>query len=284
MAAKKIPPTTIVLGLLCLMYGITYIDRVNVSTAASAFRTELGLNNTQVGLVFSAFAYPYLIFQIIGGWVGDRFGARRALTAAGLIWASATVAMGFVSSLGTMIGARILLGFGEGATFPVATRAMADWTPAGRRGFAQGITHSCARLGNALTPPLVVSLMVLVTWRGSFVVMGILSLLWTGAWWWYFRDNPREHWRIRPDEIEHLPPFRTADQRKKDPVPWARLITRMVPITVVYFCYGWTLWLYLAWIPQYFLQSYQLKLSDSALFAAGVFFAGVVGDTLGGVV
>src|SRR4051812_47077569 len=172
-------PTTMVLVLLCLMYGITYIDRVNVSTAAAVFRKDLGLSNTQVGLVFSAFAYPYLVFQIIGGWVGDRFGARRALTVAGVIWASATLLMGTVGSLTSMLAARVLLGFGEGATFPVATRAMADWTPAGKRGFAQGITHSAARLGNALTPPLVAWLIAVVTWRGSFVILGVISLIWT---------------------------------------------------------------------------------------------------------
>src|SRR2546425_4267210 len=126
MRPRRLSATTTVLVLLCLMYGITYIDRVNVSTAASAFRKELGLNNTQVGLVFSAFAYPYLVFQIIGGWVGDRFGARKALAVAGAIWAAATLATGFVTSLATMIAARVLLGFGEGATFPVATRAMSD--------------------------------------------------------------------------------------------------------------------------------------------------------------
>src|SRR5436190_19288864 len=128
----KISASTKVLILICFMYGITYIDRVNVSTAASVFKQDLHLNNTQVGLVFSAFAYPYLIFQILGGWVGDRFGARRALTIAGVIWAAATLLMGVVGSLGSMLAARVLLGFGEGATFPVATRAMADWTPASR--------------------------------------------------------------------------------------------------------------------------------------------------------
>ena len=134
---KRILPTTAVMGMLCLMYGITYIDRVNVSTAAAVFRKELNLSNTQVGLVFSAFAYPYLLFQIFGGWVGDRFGARRALTIAGLIWASATIVTGLVSSLAGMIAARVMLGFGEGATFPVATRAMSDWTPPEKRGFVQ---------------------------------------------------------------------------------------------------------------------------------------------------
>jgi sugar phosphate permease len=277
-------PTTVVLTLLCLMYAITYIDRVNVSTAAAVFRDELHLTNTQVGFVFSAFAYPYLLFQIFGGWVGDRFGARVALTVAGLIWSAGTVMTGLAGSFAAMIAARLLLGFGEGATFPVATRAMSDWTPAGRRGFAQGITHSSARLGNAITPPMVAALVVLVSWRGSFFVMGALSVAWTLVWALYFRDNPRDRAGITADEIDRLPAFRSRAERRRDPVPWRRLIRRMLPVTVVYFCYGWTLWLYLSWIPQYFAQSYQLNLRDSSLFAGGVFFGGVVGDLLGGIV
>jgi sugar phosphate permease len=280
---KIFSATTNVLILICLMYGITYIDRVNVSTASVAFKQELHLSNTQVGLVFSAFAYPYLLFQVIGGWVSDRFGARRALTVSAVIWASATLCTGLVTSLATMIVARVMLGFGEGATFPTATRAMSDWTPPGKRAFAQGITHSCARLGNALTPPLVVWLMALVTWRGSFVILGIISMAWAVAWGFYFRDNPGDHPVITQQELETLPHYATRAEKKKDPVPWLLLWRRMLPVTIVYFCYGWTLWLYLAWIPQFFLHSYKLDLKNSALFSAGVFLAGVVGDTLGGV-
>lgn len=274
--------TTNVLILLCLMYGITYVDRVNVSTAAAVFKEDLGLSNTQVGLVFSAFAYPYLIFQIIGGWVSDRFGAHRTLTICSLIWASATLLTGFVGGLGTLLLARVMLGFGEGATFPAATRAMSDWMPASKRGFAQGITHSCARLGNALTPPLVAWLIVLLSWRGSFIVLGILSFVWVIAWGFYFRDHPSQHPKITSHELAELPPSRVG--KKREQVPWGPLARRMLPVTVVYFCYGWTLWLYLAWIPSYFLQSYDLNLKNSALFSAGVFFGGVVGDALGGIV
>jgi len=266
------------------MYGLTYIDRVNVSTAASVFKKDLNLSNAQVGLVFSAFAYPYLILQIIGGWVRDRFGARLTLAVSAIIWAAATLLTGFVGGLANMLAACVMLGFGEGATFPTATRAMSDWTPATNRGFAQGITHSCARLGNAITPPLVAWLITLVTWRGSFILLGILSLAWAVVWVWYFRDDPGDHPGITPQELDALPRYALRKQRMSNPVPWARLTWRMLPVTAVYFCYAWTLWLYLAWIPMFFLHNYKLDLKTSALFSGGVFFGGVVGDALGGIV
>ena len=189
----RIRSTARVLGLLCLMYFITYVDRVNVSTAAIVFGKEFALSNTQVGFVFSAFAYPYLIFQIIGGRIGDRFGARRTLTICSFIWAGATVLSGLAAGFVSMVIARILLGLGEGATFPTATRAMSNWTSPGKRGFAQGITHAFARIGNAVTPPLVTWLMLAFTWRGSFIILGLVSFLWALVWLWYFRDDPRDH-------------------------------------------------------------------------------------------
>jgi MFS family permease len=98
-------------------------------------------------------------------------------------------------------------------------------------------------------------------------------------WWIYFRDDPAEHPGIRPRDLERLPPKRVARVAR---VPFGRLAVRMMPVTVVYFCYGWTLWFFLAWIPSYFLHDYNLKLSSSALFASGVFLAGTLGDFLGG--
>src|ERR1700722_753773 len=98
-STKRFGATQIVLLLICVMYGLTYIDRVNVSTASSIFQKDLHLTNTQVGLVFSAFAYPYLIFQIVGGWVADKFGARRTLAISAILWAVATILTGLVNTL-----------------------------------------------------------------------------------------------------------------------------------------------------------------------------------------
>src|SRR5438445_183581 len=219
--------THVVLAMLCIMYFITYVDRVNIGTAASEIQKELALSNTQLGLVFSAFAYPYLLFQVIGGWVGDRFGPRKTLFWCGMIWAASTIMTGFVTGLLTLFIARVALGFGEGATFPTATRAMQYWTPANRRGFAQGLTHAFARLGNAVTPPLIATLMVWFTWRGSFIALGLVSLLWGVVWVWYFRNEPRDHVAITETELASLPP-RPLNMRPQ--VPWGPLLRRMWPV------------------------------------------------------
>src|SRR5215470_12083582 len=209
-----------VILLLCMMYLITYIDRVNLSTAAPLIRKDLGLSLIDMGVAFSAFGYAYAFFQIIGGAVGDHFGARRTLTVCGLIWAVATILTGFASGLLSLFAIRLLLGFGEGATFPTATRAMQYWVAKDRRGWAQGVTHAFARGGNALTPPLVVALISIVTWRGAFVVLGLVSLFWVTAWGLYFRDDPRSHRGITPEELAVLPPFVPHHERKRAPTPW----------------------------------------------------------------
>src|SRR5215831_8258187 len=201
MRIRKPSAPGIVLFLLCVMYFLTYVDRVNISSAATDIQKEFGLNKTQYGFAFSAFAYPYLLFQVIGGRVGDRFGARKTLFVCGAIWAISTALTGLAVGLVSLFLFRVALGFGEGATFPTATRAMQAWVPSSRRGFAQGITHSFARLGNAVTPPIVGALMLWRSWRAAFVVLGVASLIWVIAWWLYYRDDPRDHRGVTPENL-----------------------------------------------------------------------------------
>jgi MFS family permease len=278
---RRFSVSNTVLLIICLMYLILYVDRVNISTAAPLIKADLALSNTQLGLAFSAFFYPYALLQLIGGYIGDKFGARLTLIICGLIVCAATAATGAVGGLASLFAVRFALGIGEGATFPTATRAMAVWTPESRWAFAQGITHAFARIGNAVTPPLIAMLIALVSWRGSFVVLAVLSLIWVLIWAWYFRDLP-EAPPLTPEELATLP----ARSRRGagEPVPWLRLFRRMLPVSAVAFCYGWTLWLFLNWIPSFFYQNYQQDLLQSAFYSAGVFLPGVIGDTLGGVV
>jgi MFS family permease len=278
LAAVRAP--TLVLSLLCAMYFITYVDRVNIATAATAIKDDFGLNNTELGRVLGAFGLAYALFQIVGGWIGDRFGPRRILFICAVVWSAATVATGLVGGFVSLLAVRFILGLGEGATFPTATCAMSNWFSAEKRGFAQGITHSFARAGNAIAPPVVAGLMILTGWRGAFVILGGLSFSWAILWFWYFRDNPREHKDIVEADLVDLQVYRGRDAPL--PVPWRRLFPRMLPTTAVYFCYAWTLWLYLTWLPSFFQQGYGLNLKNTAFFSFGVLLAGVVGDTAGG--
>ncbi|MGF6917596.1 MFS transporter [Paraburkholderia sp. 40] len=282
MKRLSLKATTTVLVMLCLMYFITYVDRVNVSTAAGQFKSELGLSNTQLGIIFSAFAYPYVIFQFVGGWVSDRFGARRTLLACAAIWAVATALTGMAGGFASLIAARLLLGLGEGATFPASTSAMASWIARDKRGMAQGITHSSARLGNAIAPMLVLTLMTAFNWRFSFYLLGAMSAVWLVLWYLTYTERPVDHPRITRAELDKLPPPRT---RPVDPRgTWMRLYKRMAPISAVYFCYNWILWLMLDWMPLYFMHSFHLNIRKAVVFTSGVFVAGVIGDLVGGMV
>ena len=243
-------------------------------------RVDLKLSNTQLGLAFSAFAIPYALFQLIGGWVGDKFGPRLTLSVCCALVGISTILTGAVTrGFVWLFLLRVALGFGEGAAFPTATSAMSSWTPAGSWGFAQGITHSFARLGNAITPPIMAVLLLFMSWRGSFVVLGLSTFLWLFVWAWYFRDDPREHAGITEADLAALP---TPGSARRKVIPWWPLAQRILPLTIVDFCYGWTLWLFLTWIPSFFFENYHLNLQSSAMFSGGVLLAGMIGDTVGG--
>jgi MFS family permease len=272
-----------VFGLICAMYFITYVDRVNISTLAPMMARDLHLSNIQLGLALSAFGYPYAMLQILGGCVADRLGARRTLVVCGVIWGVATIATGLVGGLFSLLAIRLLLGLGEGATFPAATRAVTAWVPSTHRGYAQGMMHSSSRLANAITPPLTVMVALWLGWRGAFMALGCVSLAWTATWALSFRDRPADHPAMTPADLAELPAIDSSavTGRLRD-LPWGDLIRKMMPATLIYFCYNWTLWLYITWLPSFFVQAYGLDLEHTALFSFGVFTAGVAGDTCGG--
>ncbi|BBR46066.1 TPA: MFS transporter, partial [Escherichia coli] len=262
-----------------------YVDRVNLSATAGLIKDELGLSNTELGVIFSAFAYTYAVFQIIGGWFVDRLGSRRMIIFCGIIWVIATMATGFVGGFISLFLARLLLGVGEGAALPSQARAITYWFKPQQRGFVQGVTHSFSRLGNAITPPIIVALVAFWSWRGAFISLAIVTFIWLISWIISYKDDPRDHSGMTEEELEGVPIFEKKDLKvKAEPTPWRALIKRMGPTMGVYFCYGWTSWLFFTWLPTFFMHGRGMDLKSSALFTAGVFLSGVVGNTVGGVI
>ncbi|HEV2100112.1 MAG TPA: MFS transporter, partial [Stellaceae bacterium] len=230
-----------------------------------------------------AFNYSYAPFQLVGGWFADRFGARRTLTLCGLVWSLATIGTGAVTGLASLFGVRLVLGAGEGATLPAATRAISKWTPVAKRGTAIGATHAAGRLGAGSAAPIVAFLITWFSWRFSFVAVGILSTLWAGVWWWYFHEDPRRHPRISSAELDALPATDHATLAGSGPVPWRHLIPRVAPLMIVYFCQGWTGWLFVTWMPSLLQKNYGVEIKKSAFLYMGLLFAGFLAELLGGI-
>ena len=285
--AQTVKPTNvrwIVLAGICALYFVTYLDRVNISLAAPSITAELRLSPTELGLIFSAFSVAYAALQIPGGWVADRIGSRKALSGMGLLWALFTALTALPAGLTSMLLVRLGVGVAEAGAFPAATRAFTTWIPSNRRGFAQGLPHSFARLGGALAPPIVIGLILAFGWRMAFVGLGAASLVWVTVWVWFYRDRPRDHWLTNVAEVELLDAQAPAldEALKPGRTAWRALIARMWPVTLADFCYGWSLWVFLTWLPSYLSTDLGVDQNQLALFAALPLAAGVVGDTAGG--
>jgi sugar phosphate permease len=280
-----------VLLLISVMYLITYLDRVNISTAAPQISKEFGFDKVTMGIIFSAFVWAYALFQVPGGWLSDRFGARGVLTGVVAYWSIMTAATATAFSSGSFIALRFLFGVGEAGAFPGATRAMQLWYPRRERGLVQGITHSASRLGAAIAPPIVVLIMTTLGWRSVFYICGGVGFLWSLWWAVSYRNLPEEHGLVNKAELEVIR-GRGADGainpppiEKQTNVPWGTLLGsgNMWAIMFAYFTYVYCLWIFLSWLPSYLIEVRHFTLIKVGIFASLPLWAGVVGDTVGGV-
>jgi sugar phosphate permease len=280
-----------VLFLISLMYLITYLDRVNISTVAPVISQEFNFDKVTMGLIFSAFVWSYALFQIPGGWLGDRFGPRRILTAIVGYWSVMTALTAFASGAMSFVFVRFMFGVGEGGAFPVATRSMQLWFPRQERGLVQGVSHSASRLGAAIAPPVVVLIMTTLGWHWVFYICGALGILWSVLWYVTYRNMPEEQASVSQGELAYIRGvdvkgnIKSAQIEKTASVPWGILFRspNMWAIMCAYFTYVYCLWIFLSWLPSYLVEYRHFTLFKVGIFASLPLWAGVIGDTVGGV-
>ncbi|MGD0266569.1 MAG: MFS transporter [Candidatus Methylomirabilota bacterium] len=279
-----------VLFLLSLMYLVTYMDRVNISTTAPLISKEFGFNRITMGIIFSAFTWAYAMFQVPGGWMGDRFGPRGVLGSIVTYWSAMTALTAHAFNAVSFTVVRFLFGAGEAGAFPTATRAMQLWFTREERGLCQGITHSASRLGAAIVPPLTVAIMVPYGWRMVFYVFGGIGLVWSLLYFFTYRNTPEEHRWVSKAELAHIRGvdtkgnIRQIDFKKRPTVPWGVLLKHpnMWAIMCAYFTYVYCLWIFLSWLPSYLVDYRHFTILKMGYLASLPLLAGVVGDTLGG--
>jgi len=288
------PIRWLILGLLFLTSVVTYIDRVNISVAARHMMPAFGLTDQEMGWVFSAFVAGYALFQIPGGWLADRWGARAVLTGALLWWsvcsaftalAATSVLADVAGILGALIIVRFLLGVGEAVALPCFNRAVANWMPADARGIGIGIAIGGIGLGSAVTPPIAAWVMVNWGWHIVFYLSAAVGLAMALIWWTLARNDPDEHpW------VKNLSTNGPAEQplhpqpRSDDAVPWRRLARTPTVwwLVLSYTCLGYVAYLYLSWFYLYLVNVRGFDVLRGGLYGAAPFLAMLIGCPAGG--
>lgn len=265
------------------MYLICYMDRSNISVAQPEIAKAFGLSKTSMALVLSAFTWSYALGQIPAGWLGDRFGPKRILTAIMSWWSIAAMMTGAALGLSSLFAARFLLGLGEAGAFPVASRGMQLWFPRSERGRIQGTTHFFSRFAVAITPFIAASILLAFGWRAIFYIFGSLGLIWSIAFAAYYRDRPEEHSGVNAAELAQIREANPSSAERQS-VPWKRILTssNMWFIALGYCCFFFGTNFYLTWYPTYLREHRHISLQALGLLGSIPLFAGMAGDLVGG--
>jgi ACS family glucarate transporter-like MFS transporter len=284
-----------ILFLLLLISIVTYIDRVNISVTARHMMPALGLTDIQMGWIFSAFVLGYALFQVPGGWMGDRWGPRRVLTFAVIWWSIFTALtaiaptlplVNLIGILGSLMVVRFLIGIGEAAALPNFNRAVANWHPPRERGLSIGITIGGIGIGSALTPPVTAWIMVNYGWQTAFYAAGLLGLAIALLWYWYARDFPRQHPHVNEAEAAIIEgkDQKKEDTQKSDHVPWKAILTTPTVwwLTISYTCLGYVAYIYMSWFYLYLVNVRGFAILQGAFFASAPFIAMTIFCPLGG--
>ncbi len=278
------------LFLIGLFYMISYIDRGNISVAAPEIMKDFHITKTSMGLALSVFAVAYAIGQVPGGWLADRFGPRKVLTAIGWGVGIAPILNGLAVGMNSLVGARLFLGLAEAGGFPVSTRGMQMWFARSERGRIQGIVHLFSRLAVVVTPGVAAFIMIHWGWRVIFFACGALGIIWGFVFYHFYRNTPDEHkWDNLAElaQIRGLNPDGTVKplNMKRPVVPWKRILSsaNMWFIAAGWCCFFFGTNFYLTWYPTYLRQYRHMSLLAMGIFGAFPLLAGMGGDLLGGV-
>jgi MFS transporter, ACS family, glucarate transporter len=270
-----------------LLSMLLYVDRVCISSAKSNIAADLRLSDTQMGWVLSIFALGYALFQVPSGLMADRLGPRIILSAVVTFWSIFTALTAAAHGYVSLLVYRFLFGAGEAGAFPGCARAVYSWIPMSERGFMQGVTFSGARIGAALTLPAVAWMVSRFGWRLSFVILGVVGIIWAIFWFMWFRNDPEDHPRISAAEKKLILTTRQQAAAGNDVV--ARLTSgalfgsRNVWLLMgQYFCSNFTFFFCLTWLFPYLKSRYQLSMVEAGFYAAFPPLAGAFGNWTAG--
>ncbi|HVY16990.1 MAG TPA: MFS transporter [Rhodopila sp.] len=258
--------------------GISYLDRAALSVAAPLLSKDLGLDPAQLGIVFSCFFWGYAPFCFVGGWASDKIGPKNVFTIAMTVWSVFCGLTAAATGIVTLVIVRIIFGTGEGPFSSTANKVVANWFPRHEQASAIGIANAGQPLGAALAGPLVGMIALAVGWRASFIVIAAVGLLWVAGWVLLMKDRPHEHRLLRD-----VPPEELAEEAPPPPppatIPLGTYLRRPAILATgfAFFGYAYILYFFLSWFPSYLTMARHLSVHDMAFTNAIPWLVGFLG-------
>ncbi len=280
--SKRIKKRYQVLGVLCLLAVITYLDRTAASVAEHGITDSFHLSEKQFGWLHAVFSIAYGIFQIPSGLLGDKFGAKKVLLFIVLWWSAFTVFTGLSPTFTVMLVVRFVFAAGEAGAFPNISIAISKWFPAYERARAQSFVWMCTRLGGALAPLVIIPIMQQWGWRMVFYSFGFIGFLWAFLWYGFFKENPSQMPGITKAEVEEIETNRKV-KKSHTLLSFKKLAgdKNLWALMLMYLLYMFGAYFYLSWMPKYLRQGRGFDVKQTG-FIALPFVLGAIGCLLGG--
>ena len=257
-----------ILILLTLSVAINYLDRGILSVSAPLLREELTLSPAQMGLLFSAFFWSYSVFQLVAGWLVDRYEVKHVFSAGFLIWCLATASVGWITGFAWLLAARVMLGIGESVAYPAYSRILARDFPEHRRGLANALVDAGSKIGPALSTLAGGLLAGRFGWRALFLGMGIGGLLWLVPWT-LFAPSGRGPGPL-PNQSHSTSMLEILRRREA----WGTSLGM--------FSLGYVWYFLLSWLPSYLVNERGLSMQSMAVLGSLPFFAMAATSVFGG--
>ena len=267
--------------MLSLLSAITYLDRVCIAVAGPRMQDSLHISPQAWGWVSGAFFLSYGLFEIPSGALGDRIGPRRVLTRIVTWWSAFTTLTGFVSNFYILLLVRFSFGAGEAGAYPNASAVIGRWIPAGKRTRAWGIVWTTSQIGAALSPLLVVPIQLRYGWRASFFLFGVIGVVWSVAWYVWFRDSPHEKPGVTEEELHEIGLPRDSQLHR---MQWSKALRHpaMWRMAAICACYAYPQGFFQAWLHTYLVKGRGFT-ESALLFTSLTYLTGAAANVVGGI-
>jgi ACS family glucarate transporter-like MFS transporter len=269
-----------------LAIAINYIDRTVLSAAAPHLIRDLGIPIDLMGFIMSAFFWSYALLQIPAGWFADRFGHKLGLGLSVAWWSVATSATGLATGFLSLFSLRVALGIGEAGAYPSNAGITSKWFPDRERATVAGLFDSASKFGGAVAMPLIVWLIALFEWRLTFLLIGLVGVVWSLVWWRFYAETPEQHRRVNAAEVAYI----RDGQRTKHgtdhviPMKWYELLRyrTIVAMCLGFFTINYISYFFITWLPTYLIKQAGMGMLQMGFIAALPLLCGLVAEIFGG--